>query len=91
MKRAISLLVSLLLMLALAAPMASAEAAEQVFSFAVLDDPDSFDPGYTLNSFAGPVFYNCYVGLVKYDINSELVPGAAESWPRTLPLPGSAC
>ena len=55
-------------------------AAEQTFRFAVLDDPDSFDPGYTLNTFAAPVFFNCFVGLVRYNLDSELVPGAAESW-----------
>lgn len=52
----------------------------QEFRFAVLDDPDSFDPGYTLNSFAEPVFSNCYVGLVRYNTDCELVPGCAESW-----------
>ena len=83
MKKALCLLVSLLLIVSLVAPMAFAEAPEQVFTFAILDDPDSFDPGYTLNSFAGTMFYSCYVGLVKYDVNSELVPGAAESWDVT--------
>lgn len=52
----------------------------QVLRYAVLDDPDSFDPGYTLNTFAAPVFFNCFVGLVRYNLDSELVPGAAESW-----------
>ena len=61
-------------------PLAAFAETEQVFRYAVTDDPDSFDPGYTLNSFAGPVFYNCFVGLVRYNTDSELVPGAAASW-----------
>ncbi len=81
MKRTLSLLIALcmLLVLSLAVLPANAEG-EKVFRFAVLDDPDSFDPGYTLNSFAGPVFYNCFVGLVRYDTDDALVPGAASSW-----------
>lgn len=59
---------------------AGAEESEQVFRYAITDDPDSLDPGYTLNSFASPVFYNCFVGLVRYNTDSELIPGAAADW-----------
>ncbi|MBQ1312294.1 MAG: peptide ABC transporter substrate-binding protein [Blautia sp.] len=78
-KQLIGFLTGLSLAAGLAAFSVSA-APEQVFNYALIDDPDSFDPGYTLNSFAGPVFDNCFIGLVKYDVNSEIVPGAAESW-----------
>ena len=54
--------------------------AVQEFRFAIVDDPDSLDPGYTLNTFAGPVFNTCFVGLVRYDVDDNLVPGAAETW-----------
>lgn len=81
MKKAISLLLSMAVLGSVAAaPVCVQAEEEQVFKFAILDDPDSFDPGYTLNSFAGPVFYNCFMGLTRYNVDSELVPGAAESW-----------
>ena len=80
MKKGMALLLGLALLAALVLPMAVCAETEQIFRYAVTDDPDSFDPGYTLNSFAGPVFYNCFVGLVRYNTDSELVPGAAASW-----------
>ena len=80
MKKRMATLLVLALLAALALPLAAFAETEQVFRYAVTDDPDSFDPGYTLNSFAGPVFYNCFVGLVRYNTDSELVPGAAASW-----------
>ncbi len=80
MKKSISMLLCAVLLLAAFAPVAAYADTEQVFRFAVTDDPDSFDPGYTLNSFAGPVFYNCFMGLVRYNTESELVPGAASDW-----------
>ncbi len=85
MKKAVGILAALSLISSLAAAPVNVMAAEpeQVLNFAVLDDPDSFDPGFTLNSFAGPVFYNCFTGLVKYDVDSELVPGAATGWDVT--------
>ncbi|MDR1061125.1 MAG: peptide ABC transporter substrate-binding protein [Clostridiales bacterium] len=54
--------------------------AEQKLTFAVLDDPDSMDPGYTANTFAGPLFFTAYEGLVRYDTENNMVPGNAESW-----------
>ena len=80
MKKRMATLLVLALLAALALPLAAFAETEQVFRYAVTDDPDSFDPGYTLNSFAGPVFYNCFVGLVRYNTDSELIPGAAASW-----------
>jgi oligopeptide transport system substrate-binding protein len=53
---------------------------EQKLTFAVLDDPDSLDPGFTANTFAGPLFFTAYEGLVKYDTGNNLIPGAAKSW-----------
>jgi oligopeptide transport system substrate-binding protein len=53
---------------------------EQKLTFAVLDDPDSLDPGFTANTFAGPLFFTAYEGLVRYDTGNNLVPGAARSW-----------
>ena len=79
MKKRMATLLVLALLAALALPLAAFAETEQVFRYAVTDDPDSFDPGYTLNSFAGPVFYNCFVGLVRYNTDSELVPGAARA------------
>ena len=58
MKKGMALLLGLALLAALVLPMAACAETEQIFRYAVTDDPDSFDPGYTLNSFAGPVFYN---------------------------------
>lgn len=54
--------------------------AEQKLTFAVLDDPDSLDPGFTANTFAGPLFFTAYETLLKYDVNNELVNGAAKDW-----------
>ena len=79
MKKFLSLVLVLCLSLCMLGASAAAEG-EKIFRFAVLDDPDSFDPGYTLNSFAGPVFYNCFLGLVRYDTDDSLVPGAASGW-----------
>jgi oligopeptide transport system substrate-binding protein len=53
---------------------------EQKLVFAELDDPDSLDPGFTANTFAGPLFFTAYEGLVKYDTGNNLVPGVAKSW-----------
>ncbi|MDR1894553.1 MAG: peptide ABC transporter substrate-binding protein [Spirochaetales bacterium] len=54
--------------------------AEPKLSFAVLNDPDSLDPGFTANTFAGCLFFSAYEGLVSYDTQNRLVPGAARSW-----------
>jgi oligopeptide transport system substrate-binding protein len=58
----------------------AAPAVVQKLTFAVLDDPASFDPGYTANTFAGPLFFTAYEGLVKYDVGNNLIPGAAKDW-----------
>ena len=50
------------------------------FTFAIVNDPDSLDPGWTDNTFATPIFSNMSEGLVRYDLDSNLVPGAAEEW-----------
>jgi oligopeptide transport system substrate-binding protein len=77
------------LLLALAAPAASASGAastkppvrvEQSLTFAVLDDPASLDPGFTANTFAGPLFFTAFEGLVKYDTANNLIPAAAKEW-----------
>ncbi|GHT94476.1 peptide ABC transporter substrate-binding protein [Spirochaetia bacterium] len=59
---------------------AKSSSAGQKLTFAVLDDPDSLDPGFTANTFAGPLFFTAYEGLVRYDTNNNLIPGAAKSW-----------
>jgi oligopeptide transport system substrate-binding protein len=53
---------------------------EQKLEFAILDDPDSLDPGFTANTFAGSLFFTAYEGLVRYDTENNLIPGTARSW-----------
>ncbi|MFV0400349.1 MAG: peptide ABC transporter substrate-binding protein, partial [Oscillospiraceae bacterium] len=53
---------------------------EQKMTFAVLDDPDSLDPNYTLNTFGGCLFFTAYETLLKYDTENNLVNGAAQDW-----------
>ncbi|HHU07721.1 MAG TPA: peptide ABC transporter substrate-binding protein, partial [Clostridiaceae bacterium] len=53
---------------------------EQKLTFAVLDDPDSLDPNFTLNTFGGCLFFTAYETLLKYDTKNNLVNGAAEDY-----------
>ncbi|MDR1531097.1 MAG: peptide ABC transporter substrate-binding protein [Clostridiales bacterium] len=85
MKKVAAILTAALLMAGCSAVQPSADAqtggtAEQKLTFAVLDDPDSLDPNYTANTFAGPLFFTAFEGLVKYDTGNNLVPGQAEKW-----------
>lgn len=61
-------------------PSGSTGPVEQKLTFSVLDDPDSMDPGATANTFAGPLFYTAYEGLVRYDTENNMIPGNAETW-----------
>lgn len=58
----------------------STGSAEQTLTFAVLDDPDSLDPNYTMNTFGGPLFFTAYETLLKYDTDNNLINGAAEDY-----------
>ncbi len=62
----------------------AAEAAEladeQEITFVLSNEPDGIDPNVTNNSFAVPFLENCFVGLVTYDSDGEIIPGEAESW-----------
>ncbi len=58
----------------------SAAGTEQKLVFALQNEPDGLDPGITNNSFASPVLYNAFEGLVVYDESNSIVGGSAESW-----------
>lgn len=62
---------------------ASAPAASvpQEITFALHNTPDGIDPTVTNNSFASPIIYNAFEGLVTYSTtDGSLIPGQAESW-----------
>lgn len=48
--------------------------------WAVHNEADSLDPGFTSNTFAGPVIINAFEPLITYDADNNIVPGLAESW-----------
>ena len=54
--------------------------AEQKLVFALQNEPDGIDPGITNNSFASPILYNTFEGLVSYAGDNSIVGGCAESW-----------
>lgn len=54
--------------------------AEQKLTFALQNEPDGLDPGITNNSFASPILFNTFEGLVVYDANNSIVGGSAETW-----------
>ncbi|MDR2566096.1 MAG: peptide ABC transporter substrate-binding protein [Bifidobacteriaceae bacterium] len=57
------------------------KAATQEIVFALHNTPDGIDPTITSNSFASPVIYNTFEGLVSYSTtDGALIPGQAESW-----------
>ena len=53
---------------------------EQVLTFALQNEPDGIDPGITNNSFASPILFNAFEGLIVYDADNSIVGGSAESW-----------
>ena len=53
---------------------------EQKLTFALQNEPDGLDPGITNNSFASPILFNAFEGLVVYDENNSIVGGSAKSW-----------
>ncbi len=54
--------------------------ADQKIIWAVHNEADSLDPGFTSNTFAAPVLINAFEPLVTYDSENNLIPGLAESW-----------
>ena len=57
-----------------------AASGEQKIIFALHNEPDSIDPGITDNTFAIPILFNTFEGLVSYDTENNIVPADAESW-----------
>lgn len=59
----------------------STPAGNQDITFALQNTPDGIDPNITSNSFAGPILFNTFEGLVTYSTkDGSLIPGQAESW-----------
>lgn len=59
----------------------AAPAAAQEITFALQNTPDGIDPTVTSNSFASPIIYNTFEGLVSYSTtDGSLIPGQAEKW-----------
>ncbi len=56
------------------------EPVEQKLIYALQNEPDGLDPGITNNSFASPILFNVFEGLVVYDDENNIVGGSAESW-----------
>ena len=57
-----------------------AASGEQKIIFALHNEPDSIDPGITDNTFAIPILFNAFEGLVAYDTENNIVAADAENW-----------
>ena len=57
-----------------------AASGEQKIIFALHNEPDGIDPGITDNTFAIPILFNAFEGLVTYDAENNIIPADAESW-----------
>ena len=57
-----------------------AASGEQKIIFALHNEPDSIDPGITDNTFAIPILFNAFEGLVAYDTENNIVAADAETW-----------
>ena len=53
---------------------------DDIFTFALIGSVDSLDPGWTGGTLSTLVLSNLGEGLVRYDNEGTLVPGAALSW-----------
>ena len=81
MKRIISMLAALALVLALAVPVAVAEEKDNWLHIFYTDDPETLDVQLTTDSYTIPL--NCFDRLVETDTvdgEAQLVPGLADSW-----------
>lgn len=81
MKRIISMLAALALVLALAVPCAVAEAKDNWLHIFYTDDPESLDVQATTDSYTIPL--NCFDRLVETDTvdgEPQVIPGLADSW-----------
>lgn len=57
-----------------------ADTAGQSITFALHNIPDSVDPGITSETYASPILYNAFEGLITYDAENNIIPGNAERW-----------
>ncbi len=57
-----------------------AASGEQKIIFALHNEPDGIDPGITDNTFAIPILFNAFEGLVSYDAENNIVAADAETW-----------
>lgn len=81
MKRLISLMVALMLVLSILAPMAMAEAKDNWLHIFLTDNPETLDVQLTTDSYTIPL--NCFDRLVETDTVdgvAQIVPGLADSW-----------
>ena len=81
MKKLLSLILALCMVLSLAAfAGAGAEGAKEI-TYSLYSQPDGIDPGITNNSFASYVLANAFEGLMTYDtVTGSLTCGEAESY-----------
>lgn len=54
--------------------------AEIVYNRGSAAEPESLDPHKTSTTYEGHILRDMFLGLVTEDANSEVIPGAAESW-----------
>lgn len=79
MKKMLSLLLAMLMVLSMCA-FASAEPAQEII-YALANEPDGIDPGITNNSFASPILCNVFEGLMTCDTETgDMICGEAESY-----------
>ena len=77
------MLMRLLLAAVIALSAFSAAQAESVYRRGEAGDPSTFDPQKTSTVIEADVLYDLFEGLLTYDADGALIPGAAESWSRS--------
>ncbi len=49
-------------------------------TYVVNNESAKYDPGTTAETFAAPIIGNTFEGLVRFDVDNNIVPALAESW-----------
>ncbi len=78
MKRVISVVLAIAFMLSLAS--CSERGTDRSLVYAVSASPKTLDPQYASDTGAKIIINNIFEGLVRYDMQGNIIPGIAESW-----------
>lgn len=78
MKRLISVVLAFALMISLAS--CSGRGKDRSLLYAIPASPKTLDPQYTSETGAKIIINNIFEGLVRFDMQGNIIPGIAESW-----------